>query len=217
MAIRELEAPTMALDESQRLVLHDISWRRYLRLLDIFNGHNIRLTYDEGTLEIMTLSSEHERYKRLLDRLIYALADEFDKAVASYGSTTLKSGREAKGLEPDECYWFKDEQTVRFMKRFDPRRYPPPELVVEIDVTHSSVDRLSIYAAFLVPEVWRYDGQNLTCLWLNQTGGYTAHERSRVFPNLAIADVAHYLALAATIGEMDMVRQFRAWVRDHLV
>src|SRR5437588_11765498 len=148
-------APTPS---GQRLVLGDVSWRSYERLLRVFDDRHLRITYDRGALEIMTLSPEHERFKCLLSYLVLVLVEELGWNMASFGSMTFKRKKRGRGLEPDECYWIQNEPLVRGKDKIDLRRDPPPDLVIEIDWTHSSLNRLGIFAALGVPEIWRYDG-----------------------------------------------------------
>src|SRR5205085_6121234 len=102
----------------------------------------------------------------LIHDLIKALTVELNVEVKSLGSTTFRRDDKGKGLEPDECYYFKNEKKMRGRKRLNLKKDPPPELVVEIDITHRSVEREPIYAALGVPEIWRWDGTKLECLEL---------------------------------------------------
>jgi Uma2 family endonuclease len=76
----ELE-PLAPVQDPQRLVLDNISWDTYVTIADALDERNIHLTYDRGRLEFMTLSPEHERYKRLLGRLVDVMGEEFDIAI----------------------------------------------------------------------------------------------------------------------------------------
>jgi Uma2 family endonuclease len=207
---------TATIPTGQRLVLDGVSWRMYERLLRAFDERHVRMTYDRGALEIMTLSPEHERYKHLLRRLVEALIDELSWNIAGFGSMTFKRRKRRRGLESDECFWITNEPLIRGKVHIDLRHDPPPDLALEIDVTHSSLDRLGIYAALRVPEVWRYDGQDLHVHLLGTDGKYTESGQSRVFPFLPVAEVARFLGMLATLSETELLRQFRAWVRDRI-
>ena len=142
---------------SQRMLLHDITWRGYEAIgRALADRPGLRITYDRGTLEIMTTSPEHERYKHVLRRLLEAWCDEFAVPMACYGSMTFKRKKRKRGLEPDECYWIAHESQVRGKDRIDFQIDPPPDLVLEIDISRSSLDRMAIYSVLGVPEVWRY-------------------------------------------------------------
>jgi Uma2 family endonuclease len=187
-----------------------------LRVLWAFEGRRLRITYDRGALEIMTLSSEHERFKRLLALLITALVEELGWHMAGFGSMTFKRRRRKHGLEPDECFWIQSELQVRGKDRIDLRRDPPPDLTIEIDWTHSLLNRPAIYAALGVPELWLYDGQTLRVLLLGPSGRYADSPQSRAFPFLPLAEVARFLGQRAAMSETDLVRQFRVWVRAQI-
>jgi len=145
----------------QSLLLSGVSWRTYLRLLRTFADRRLRITYDRGALEIGTLSPEHEHFKTLLGYLILVLVEELGGNMASFGSMTFLGRKRRRGLEPDQCYWIQNEPLVRYQDSIDLARDPPPDLVVEIDLSPSALDRLAIYAALRVPEVWCFGGQSL--------------------------------------------------------
>lgn len=201
---------------SRRLVLHGIDWKTYSRLLAAFAEYRaVRLTYDRGRLEIMSPRLEHDTDADFLGQLIVALTDELGMPRLSGGSVTLRRRKLLKGLEPDRCYWIASEPAVRGKRNLDLRVDPPPDLAIEVDVTSSSLDRMSIYAAFGVPEVWRLEGTSLSFHVLS-AGSYTAATHSRSFPLLTAADLMSIAALRATQGEAAAGLQFRAWVRQQL-
>src|SRR5438445_2046967 len=139
-----------------RLVLGAMDWRNYGRLLRILADRRaIRVTYDRGTLEIMTLSYEHESLGYLSARLIDALTEELSLPVKGGGSTTFRHRKLRRGLEPDACWWITNEPLIRGKHRIDLQADPPPDLALEVDITRSSLNRLKIYAALRIPEVWR--------------------------------------------------------------
>jgi Uma2 family endonuclease len=201
----------------QRLVLHGVDWQTYGRLLRALgNRPAVRLTYDRGSLEIMTLSHEHESLSYVLARLVDALTEELGLPVKGGRSTTFRRRQRRRGLEPDACWWIASEPLVRGKTEIDLRRDPPPDLALEVDITHSSLNRLAIYAALGVPEVWRLEGQNLACYLLGSGGRYGVSSLSRAFPGLAVTDLVQFLPLRGQMDENTVVRQFRAWVRQRL-
>ena len=200
----------------QRLILNGVDWRTYERLLRTFDERPaLRLTYDRGTLEIMTSTHEHESDHRFLGRLVVALAEELRLPVRDGGSTTFKLRRRQRGLEPDTCFWITNEPKVRRSRRIDLKTDPPPDLVIEADVTSSSLDRLAIYAALGFPEVWRLADGVLNFDVLGAGGQYAAGAASRAFPGLTAGDVARFLAMRGGLRDDNaVVQQFRAWMRQ---
>jgi Uma2 family endonuclease len=176
----------------------------------------LRLTYERGSLEIRTLSSEHESQKGLLSRLVEVLVEELNMPARNLGSTTYQGEELQRGVEPDECYYLANYARVRGVRRIDLKRDPPPDLVLEVDVTHSSLDRMSIYAAFKVPEVWRLRGDALHVYRLGGAGHYQEAERSPTFPLVTPAELVRFVQLGEAEDDTSMVRAFRAWVREQL-
>jgi Uma2 family endonuclease len=206
--------PVVDLGDVQHFVMEDASWELYEKFLREIGDRPIRVTYDSGRMEIMSPLPEHERPKTLIGRMIEALTLELDIPMVSFGSTTFRRKEKAKGLEPDECYYFRDEEKMRARKRLDLRRDPPPELVVEIDVTSRSIPRQPIYAALGVPEIWRYDGRRLQCLHL-RGGEYHVRKMSIAFPFLEPSQLDQFIRQQLIRGETAIVRSFLAWVREN--
>jgi Uma2 family endonuclease len=203
-----------------RVILKNISWQTYQSLiLDFEREPAMRLTYDRGTLEIRMPLAPHETYKKILGRLIEAATEELNLEIRSLGSLTCSREDPAKGLEPDQCYYIQNEAIVRGIEQIDLAQLPPPDLAVEIDITSSSLDRFSIYAALKVPEIWRYDGQLLTIYGL-AVSEYIIQDSSIALPGLKTEDILQFLSLSASltsglpsaIGENNLVKQFRQWL-----
>jgi Uma2 family endonuclease len=197
------------------LLLHDVSWKKYDALLHALDDRHLRLTYDRGTLEIMALSPEHERSKVVLRRLVDVLSEELDVEIGGLGSTTCRKEDKGRGLEPDECFYIANFPKIRGKKRLNLKKDPPPDLAMEVDVTHSSLDRMDIYAALRVPELWRFDGKALH-IYQWHPKGYKEVNRSPAFPLATAADLTSFLKIGLDKGDNFMVKAFRAWIREQL-
>jgi Uma2 family endonuclease len=202
---------------SHHLVLHDINWSTYTRLLRLFAEHpSVRLAYDRGDLEIMSPLPEHESDADMLGRFVVVLTEELGLPIKAGRSSTFRRRRRRRGLEPDNSYWIANEARVRGKRRIDLRIDPPPDLAIEVDGTSSSLDRMGIYAALAVPEVWRLDGPVLSFHVLGTGGRYAESTRSAALPLGAPADLVGFLALRSTLDENAVVRHFRDWLRQQL-
>jgi len=202
--------------QSSGILLKNISWKTYESLLnELTQQGKIRMTYDRGTLEIMTPLAPHEKYKKILGRLVETLTDELNVEICSLGSLTCRREDLARGLEPDQCYYIQNENVVWDKEQIDLNQDPPPDLVVEIDVTSSSIDRLSLYASLGVPEVWRYDGNRLIIYQL-ESQEYAEREVSPTFPFLSQVEMLRFLELRRTTKEKALIRLFREWVRSQI-
>jgi Uma2 family endonuclease len=199
------------------MVLPRISWETFEKILDEMGDSHYRITYDNGDLEFMTLSFEHESFAEWIGRLIFFIALELRIPLASGGSTTLKQSLRKVGLEPDRCFWLQHENAMRGKKKWNPRTDPPPDLAVEIDITSSWLDRLAVYAALQVPEVWRYDGKALKVLVLAANGKYREKARSSAFPTLPLARFSRFIAKLGSDDEITLIQEFTAWLRAEVV
>jgi Uma2 family endonuclease len=138
----------------RRVLLHDISWDTYQRLLaESPEACGTRFTYDNGELEIMTVSIGHEAPNRKLAHLAEITAEETGRDFEGAGSTTFQRKDLAKGFEPDSCFYFRHAAAIRGREKLDLAVDPPPELIIEVDITSSSLDRFAIFAAMGVAEV----------------------------------------------------------------
>ncbi len=165
----------------------------------------------------MTLSPEHERVRYLLGRLIDALTEELGLKLLGFGSTTFRRRSRRRGLEPDACYYIANQPQVRGKDRIDLGQDPPPDLAVEIDISQSSLDRLSIYANLGVPEVWRYENEAVVFHLLDPVGKYQAGVASRSFPGLTPADLNAMLSQRSQVeDDNELIRRFRSWVQQNL-
>ncbi len=195
--------------------LSGISWQTYETLLAELNeSRRLRLTYNRGNLEIMAPSPEHEIYKKTMGRFVETLAEELNIRIYPLGSTTFKRA-ELSGAEPDECFYIKNINIVKGKKRIDLTQDPPPDLVVEIDITSSSQNRFEVYADIGVPEIWRYDGNSLMINIL-QNQEYIAVERSLAFPNLPLAEISNFLQQVGQKDYLELIREFRDWIKSQI-
>src|SRR5947209_6294150 len=136
------------------LRLYGVDWREYTRMLKAFaDQRGVRLTYDRGELEIMSPTFEHDNDAYILGRFVDVLTEELGLPIKGGRSTTFRRKKKQRGLEPDNCYWIAHEAQVRGLRRIDLRIHPPPDLAIEVDVTHQSINRMRIYANLGVPEV----------------------------------------------------------------
>jgi Uma2 family endonuclease len=197
----------------EHVYLPGISYSTYESLVtEVGDQRNLRFTYDHGRLEIMSPSYDHERVKRLIGRMIEALTEELQVPVMSCGSTTFKDELRDCGLEPDECYYVQHEAAVRG-KKIKLGEYPPPDLVVEVDVTTSVIDRLAIYAAIGFPEIWQFTNGEIIIHLLQQDRHYAVVGKSAALPMISVEKLVEHLERYGTTDETTWIREFRRWVQ----
>ena len=201
----------------QRIAVTEVTWEDYERLLVWRDEYRrtARLTYDHGRLEIMVLSGTHERWRKVLALLVEAWLEVTGGEYVPSGQLTHKRKDLERGFEPDECYYVQNWRKVAGLRELDFTKDPPPDFTIEVEVSRSVLGRLPVFAAFKIPEVWRYDGEKITVLLLRPNGEYQESAASLAVPNFPFAEVPQFLALvddpATSFAEIG--RRFRAWVR----
>jgi Uma2 family endonuclease len=200
------------------MILHGVSWATYERLLaDFQDSHAAHFAYDQRVLEIMVLSAEHEEYKDTIVLLINVLAEEMAIDVRSFGSATFQREDLERGFEPDGCFYIQNEARVGRKKKLDLMVDPPPDLVIEIDITSPSLDKLPIYAAAGVPEVWRYDGKVVTVYKLLENRQYQVQEASVAFPKLTSPVITQFVDESQALKRTAWIRRVREWAQQQKV
>ena len=198
----------------QRFVLRGVDWSGFRTLAEALGERRVRLAYDGESLELMTVSRIHEKWSRLFGRLIVALTEELGLPIDSAGSPTLDREDVRRGLEPDECFYLQNEPLVRAKDDIDLAVDPPPDLAIEIDISQSSLNRLQIYQALAIPEVWRFDGQVLEIHRRGPDGRYALAECSGHFPFLPLSELVAFLQQHRQMDENSLIRSFRVWIRE---
>lgn len=215
MATTAAESRPKTRTPESRFVLYDVGWQGYETLLGLIGDRAIRLTYDRGSVEFMSPSQDHELYRLILGRIIDTLTEELFLPCIGAGSTTWRREDVDRGLEPDQCFYLANAGRVRG-KRIDLSVDPPPDLAIEIEISRSALDRMGIYAALGIPEVWRFDGESLRVERLQDDRTYAASEASLSFPFLPLGEIVRFLKLSESMDHGEWGRLFRGWVRDEL-
>lgn len=189
----------------QRVVLEGVSWRQYELLLATLSGDfpALRMSYLNGTLEIMTNSPLHEKLKKMIGMLIEAYLQETHTRFYAIGSATFRKATEQRGLEPDECYCLNQE------KEF-------PDLAIEVVLSSGILDKLDIYRGLGVTEVWVWEAGKFTIYRLRTdecTDGYEQITSSELLPECDIALLASYVKPQE---QFDAVMAFRDELRAQL-
>jgi len=204
---------TLISPTAEPVLLDGVSWATYTCLLkDFGDSHAARLAYDQGRLEIMAPSFAHEQLKHLLALLVEVLAYELGVDLLGAGSTTLKREDVARGFEPDASFYSQHAAAIRGKMTIDLAIDPPPDLVIEIDITHPSLDKLPIYAAIGVSEVWRYDGQQVFVHRL-EGNRYRQAETSTVLPGVATGQIAQFLSTGQHMSRAAWFATIQTWAR----
>lgn len=203
--------PLIAPAGEKRVTLHNLTWQRYQQILQALpQTRAAQLTYARGTLEIVMPLEDHEYASELIGLFIRILVGEMGLKLKSIRSTTLDREDLDRGAEPDNAYYIQNQPRVAGRK-INLVIDPPPDLVLEVDITHSDVDKNQLYAALGVPEFWRYDGREWRIYQLQGTV-YVEASHSPTFEWVEKADLYRFLEQAQQ-DEIAAEMMFRNFVR----
>lgn len=192
-----------------RTLVDSVRWETYVALCDDRGSSVPRLTYDRGLLELVSPRKEHEMTKTLLGRLVVAFAELTEIDILTLASTTFRRQDLDRGFEADESFYIKHAAAIRGKEEVDLAIDPPPDLVIEVQITSSAIRKLELFAAMGVPEVWRHDGETLQVFQL--TGAeYEPSKNSAVLPGFPVTSAQSIVAQRRQRSEIALVKEFRS-------
>jgi Uma2 family endonuclease len=199
-----------ATSTAEKHIYYGVKWDVYLQLLeDLGDDRSVRLTFNRGVLEIMSPKRLHEQITRLVDMVVTLLAFELGLNVDNCGAMTLRVESAQRGGEPDSCFYIAHEAEVRGVDEINLQVHPPPDIVLEVDITSPSLDKFGLYLAARVPEVWRYDGAHMS---FHALAGerYETASHSLCFPHLTAAMLERYLTTGREQGSTAMLQMIKS-------
>jgi Uma2 family endonuclease len=206
--------PLAALSGERRVVFRNLNWQAYQQILQALGEQrSSRITYDRGTLEITMPLEEHETLTEWIGLFIRILVEDLNLKLKSIRSTTLEYPQLDRGAEPDNAYYIQNQPRVAGRK-VDFSQDPPPDLIVEVDITHTHIDKNQLYAGMGVPEFWRYNGQELRIYQL-QNQAYIELETSPTLSNFPKTRLYEFLTQFQA-DEVAASKALRSWVQSFL-
>lgn len=201
--------------QEQRVVMSNVSWETYEGLLAAnISSSSPRITYDQGVLEIANLSFKHEDLTAIVAAIAELVAEECGIEFEKLGSATFRRRDFKKGAEPDGCFYIQNVERIRGKEEVDLLVDPPPDLVVEVEVTNPAVDKLPIWARLGVPELWLTDGQGVRILQLSG-GEYEPVKQSQALPLLSETVLSEFLEQRKTLTMLAWRKMVRQWARGN--
>ena len=191
-----------------------VSWETYERLLGDDEERRIpRMTYDQGVLELVTPSKPHEVDALVFAHLVFIVAANLGIPIRSVGSTTFRRKDLERGVEPDASFYIQNEERIRGKRQIDLTVDPPPDIILEMEMSRSALDKLPLFASIGIPEVWRCDGQRVSIFVLEQDG-YRESSSSRALPVLTSEVLTRFLAESRTMLSPDWFQAVSDWARE---
>ena len=198
----------------QPVLMDGVSWETYEALLaDGGDCRQTRMAFDQGVLEIVTPSFEHERFRDVVSGVAEIILDTREQDYVRSGSVTLKQEELARGFEADASFYVAHAPRVRGLNQIDLHSDPPPDLVIEVDVSRSSLDKLPIYAALGVPEVWRCRSGSVYVYRLVGSS-YAEADESQALPGLTGTQLTTFAREGLWASRQTWRRRIQDWSHD---
>ena len=204
---------TLLREESEtRMVLENVSWETFVALADERRGSVPRMTYCDGVLEMMSPKRKHENLGCLMGRMIEAYSEIKGIEILSVASVTVKRSDLKKAYEADESYYVTNIDRVLAKEELDFEVDPTPDLVIEVELTSSAIDKLELFAAMQVREVWRHDGTSVQFYRLSGNR-YEFIPESAELPGLSSDRINRFLDQRLQVGETTWILAFRSEIQ----
>ena len=198
----------------QPVLMDGVSWETYEALLaDGGDRRQTRMAFDQGVLEIVTPSFEHEMFRDVVSGVAEEILDTRGQDYVRSGSVTLKQEELARGFEADASFYVTHVSRVRGLSRIDLHSDPPPDLVIEVNISRSSLDKLPIYAALGVPEVWRCQSGSVYVYRLVGSN-YVETDQSEVLPGLTSTQLTAFAQEGLWESRQAWRRRIQDWARQ---
>ncbi|MCY4303127.1 MAG: Uma2 family endonuclease [Aestuariivita sp.] len=184
-------------------------------------GRRVMIDALEGIILLMSPSSSHEVYAESSGTIVKKAGSVLQKQVRGMLGTRWKKPEDPEnvGLEADASFyigenahaWYNAAKTNGEKAVLAFVIQTPPDLVIEVEVTHFDQDKPTRYARLGVPEMWRVNArkgiENVQVEFLNlqaQDGPIPIQE-SRVLEGLMCSDLtrAYQLAYYGDNNELD--------------
>jgi Uma2 family endonuclease len=199
---------------NQKLILQGVSWNFYEQLLKDFEDSNaLHFAFDDGILEVEVPQFEHESANRVLQNLVTTICLEKEIDFVNAGSTTFRKRAKAKGVEPDTAFYIQNEAEIRGKSNIDLQTEPAPDLVIEVDITSPSLNKMPIYASLGVPEVWLYKGEKVGFYKLAGEK-YVKTQNSIALPILSSEKATEFLEKGLTESSTKWNKEVRNWANE---
>ena len=198
---------------NKKLILQGIGWDFYEKLLEEYKDSNeLNFAYDNGFLEVEVPLFKHERPSNVLHDLVTLICAELDIDVLNAGSTTFCKRAKGTSCEPDIAFYIQNEFAIRGKSVIDLSKDPPPDLVIEVDITSPSLNKLPIYAALGIAEIWIYNGKSVEFLKLIDDK-YTKIDYSISLSQLSSEEVTEFLEKGLAESSTKWIKEIRDWAK----
>jgi Uma2 family endonuclease len=159
------------------------SWQDYLSICVGRGDSSIpRIKYFDGEIVLMSPLPQHGRLVHLLARVAETILEQQNRNYEAFTPITMELF-DRGGIEPDYCFYIDHWKSVVGKNPIDWAVDPPPDLVIEVDVT--SYTNILDFIPYKVPEVWLLKAGQLDIYQL-ESESYISKLNSQYFPGIDI-------------------------------
>lgn len=214
MVLPTITEDTISLTPGDELILRFRTWQDYEALLaGREDKAGLRIRYSSKTQEIRIMSPlpKHGNQADLLADLAKTLLRHEGKDWQSFTPITLKRINQ-QGIEPDYCFYIDNRDRILGKERIDLEIDPPPDLVMEIDLTCTT--KPEDYQAIAPLELWVYRQSELS-IYQFESRQYREFQMSRWFPGYDLKTlIPQYCDRGWQMGSSVAVREFEEALRS---
>ncbi len=203
----------IVLSPGSAMTVTGLTWLQYqLFLTELGEDRATRLAYHDGILEVRMPGKLHEIVNRLLSKIVFALAEELGLEMVDLGSMTWNREDLDKGIEPDSCFYLQNAAQVQGLNPDIPSNLPP-DLAIEVDIASGSNNKLPIYQALGIPELWVYREGKVQILDL-RGAQVQAVGNSIAFAAVSSEQIQAWVNLRETGTDLAVIKAVRQFCRQ---
>jgi Uma2 family endonuclease len=186
-------------DREQRLLMPGTyNWQEFEALEALLaESPGLRITYLDGSIELMTLGESHEQIKSLIGMFLEAYFIASNIEFIPVGSATRRGEAKGTSFEPDESYYLGTKKEN-------------PDLAIEVILTSGNLAKLEKYHRFQILEVWLWEDNQLQVYQLTPDS-YQLVENSPLLPQL---DLDLLVRCVQMPSRLEAMKAFMAGVQN---
>ena len=200
---------------NKKIVVQNIDWNLFNRISTIYNDCDfLRLSFNDNFVEIDAANKYWEKPFALLSDLVKFTCEETKTDYIEVGQTVLRDINKAKSVQTLGGFYIQNKLRLKDLLKNDSTTVVSPDLVIEVDVTSPSLDKMPIYAALGVPEVWLYKGERVEFYQLFREN-YQKIENSIALPVLSSAAANQFLQKGLIQSSSVWIKSIREWANEN--
>jgi len=197
MTAHAIAFPKNSTEREQYFVLPGCyTWQQFKALkTSLGENSNLKITYLDGKIELMTTGEKHETISRLISLLLGLYFWQMKIEFIPLGSATRESEEKEVSFAPDESYYIGKQKEH-------------PDLAIEVIITSGNANKLEKYKRLKVREVWFWKQDKISVYVLENAEnedkiGYELKNQSELLPDLDLEMLVHCVLMPSKVEAMN--------------